>query len=80
MKLGEKTVNLGRITQPVLNIYAEQDHLVPPASSRALGEYVGTKDYTVRAFKTGHIGMYVSGSVQKTLPPTIVDWLKARST
>ena len=78
VRLGEQTVDLGHITCPVLNIYAEQDHLVPPASSVALKEYVGTSDYTVRSFKTGHIGMYVSGRAQRELPPTIADWLRAR--
>ena len=71
-----ETVDLKNIVCPVLNIYAEQDHLVPPASSVALKSYVGTSDYTVRSFKTGHIGMYVSGKVQRDLPPTIADWLR----
>ena len=63
---------------PVLNLYAEQDHLVPPSSSLALAHFVGAKDYTVQGFPTGHIGMYVSGKVQKDLPPLIANWLKAR--
>jgi len=32
----------------------------------------------VQSFPTGHIGMYVSGKVQKTLPPLIADWVTAR--
>jgi polyhydroxyalkanoate synthase subunit PhaC len=63
---------------PVLNIYAEQDHLVPPASSLALKDHVGSKDYSVLAYPVGHIGMYVSGKVQADLPPAIAEWLKAR--
>jgi len=77
--IGEAQVDLGKITMPVLNLFAEQDHLVPPASSLALGDHVGAQDYTARAFPTGHIGMYVSGKVQKDLPPLIADWLRARS-
>jgi polyhydroxyalkanoate synthase subunit PhaC len=61
---------------PVLNIYAEQDHLVPPASSLALEKYCGSEDYKVLSFPTGHIGMYVSGKVQRDLPPAIATWLK----
>jgi polyhydroxyalkanoate synthase len=76
--LGEKRVDLGDITMPVLNIYAEKDHLVPPDSSLALGKYIGTKDYTIQSFPVGHIGMYVSSKVQKTLPPVIMNWLKIR--
>jgi len=78
IELGGQRVDLRKITMPVLNLYAEQDHLVPPASSIALEKYVGTRDYTVKGFPAGHIGMYVSGKVQRLLPPTIAEWLKAR--
>ncbi|MCC5621752.1 class III poly(R)-hydroxyalkanoic acid synthase subunit PhaC [Nostoc sp. CHAB 5715] len=78
IEIGNKRVDLGNIHIPILNIYAEQDHLVLPASSLALEKYVGSVDYTVRSFPVGHIGMYVSSKVQKDLPPTIADWLKAR--
>ena len=78
IEIGNKRVDLGNIRIPILNIYAEQDHLVLPASSLALEKYVGSVDYTVRSFPVGHIGMYVSGKVQKDLPPTIASWLKAR--
>ncbi|MGK7873497.1 MAG: class III poly(R)-hydroxyalkanoic acid synthase subunit PhaC [Xenococcaceae cyanobacterium] len=77
--LGDKRVDLGNIGMPILNLYAEKDHLVPPSSSLALEKYVGSKDYTARSFPVGHIGMYVSGKVQRDLPPTIVDWLKAQT-
>jgi polyhydroxyalkanoate synthase len=77
--IGTRQVELAKIKQPVLNLFAEQDHLVPPASSAALKDYVGTKDYTAKSFPTGHIGMYVSGKVQRDLPPTIADWLKERA-
>jgi polyhydroxyalkanoate synthase len=76
--VGNDTVDLRNIKVPVLNVFAQLDHLVPPKSSLKLGECVGTKDYTVKSFPVGHIGMYVSGKVQKDLPPTIADWLKAR--
>ena len=77
-QLDGETVDLKNITMPVLNVYALEDHLVPPASSIALEKYVGTKDYTAKAFPVGHIGMYVSGKVQKDLPPLIAKWLKER--
>ncbi|MEW5856643.1 MAG: class III poly(R)-hydroxyalkanoic acid synthase subunit PhaC [Cyanobacteriota bacterium] len=79
IEIGEKRVNLENIRIPILNIYAQQDHLVPPASSLALEKYVASEDYTLRSFPVGHIGMYVSSKVQRDLPPTIVDWLKARA-
>ena len=78
VRIGKKPVDLRKVVMPVLNIYAEEDHLVPPASSVALEKYVGTNDYTVRSFPVGHIGMYVSGKVQRDLPPTIAEWIKTR--
>lgn len=77
--IGERRVDLGKISVPVLNLIAEKDHLVLPASSLALEQYVGSKDYTVRSFPVGHIGMYVSSKVQKSLPPVIEEWLRARA-
>ena len=78
-KVGEREVHLGLVEMPVLNIYAEQDHLVPPDASRALRDLAGTRDYTELSFKGGHIGIYVSGRAQKEVPQTIHDWLAKRS-
>lgn len=79
VKLGDRQVNLGNISAPILNLYAEKDHLVLPRSSLALKEYVSTKDYTTHSFPVGHIGIYVSSKVQQKLPPIIAEWLKART-
>jgi polyhydroxyalkanoate synthase len=79
LKIGPHEVHLGNITMPVLNVFAEQDHLVPPSSSRVLGEHVGTSDYTQIAFRGGHIGIYVSGRAQREVPAAIHDWLAARA-
>ncbi|MET0255469.1 MAG: class III poly(R)-hydroxyalkanoic acid synthase subunit PhaC [Luteibacter sp.] len=76
--IGDRRVDLGNITQPVLNIYAEQDHLVPPAASTPLGDAIGSDDYTALAFTGGHIGIYVSGRAQKQVPPAIHAWLSDR--
>ena len=79
LKIGDKDVDLKNITMPVLNIYAEQDHLVPPSASIPMKDKVGTKDYTVLAFKGGHIGIYVSGRAQREVAPTIHGWLSKRT-
>ena len=75
IKIGGRAVDLKQVQMPVLNIFAEQDHLVPPDSSRALRHYVGSKDYTELSFPGGHIGIYVSGKAQKEVTPTIASWL-----
>ena len=78
VKVGDRTVDLMNITVPVLNIYAADDHLVPPDSSRALGGCVGSDDYTELEFPGGHIGIYVSGKAQKMIPPSVGEWLDNR--
>jgi polyhydroxyalkanoate synthase len=77
--IGEREVHLGLVEMPVLNIFAEQDHLVPPSASKPLKSLVGTDDYTELSFKGGHIGIYVSGRAQKEVPTTIHEWLAKRS-
>ena len=79
LMIGDDEVSLKNLTIPVLNIFAEQDHLVPPDASRALERLVGAKDYTELSFPGGHIGIYVSGTAQKTIPPVIGEWLDERS-
>jgi polyhydroxyalkanoate synthase len=79
IRIGAREVHLGLLEMPVLNIFAEQDHLVPPDSSRALKSLVGSKDYTELSFRGGHIGIYVSGRAQQEIPQTIHDWLAKRS-
>ena len=46
--------------------------------SRALGDLVGTNDYTEIGLPGGHVGVFVSGKSQGVLGKGIVDWLKAR--
>jgi polyhydroxyalkanoate synthase len=77
--LGDDLVDLKRITCPVLNIFAMQDHLVPPDASKALKGLTSSSDYTELAFPGGHIGIYVSGKAQKEVTPAIGKWLNERS-
>jgi polyhydroxyalkanoate synthase len=76
--IGSKKVDLEKITVPILNIYARDDHLVPPDASRALGGCTGSTDYTEMEFPGGHIGIYVSARAQAMLPPAIAAWLAER--
>lgn len=79
LEISGRKVDLKNINMPVLNIYAEQDHLVPPSSSKPLAGLVSSQDVTTAAFPVGHIGMYVSSKSQRELAPLIADWLMARS-
>jgi polyhydroxyalkanoate synthase len=76
--VGGKKVNLKHLTSPLLNIYATEDHLVPPAATIPLNDYVGSSDKELYSFKGGHIGVFVGGKSQKELAPAVVEWLKKR--
>jgi polyhydroxyalkanoate synthase len=78
VEIGGRRVDLKNVTHPILNVYAKEDHLVPPVSSLALEKHVGSQDVTTVAFPGGHIGIYVSGRAQKELAPTIARWIKER--
>ncbi len=73
--LGGEEVALQNISCPILNVFAEQDHLVPPDASKALKGRTASKDYTELSFSGGHIGIYVSGKAQAQVTPAISDWL-----
>lgn len=78
LRVGSRPVDLTRITMPVLNVYARQDHLVPPSSSKPLAQLVGSEDYTAHEFQGGHIGIYVSSAAQREIPDLIRSWLHQR--
>lgn len=80
VEIGGRRVDLRLVTMPILNVFATEDHLVPPASSEALERYVGSKDVTTISFKGGHIGIYVSSRAQKELAPALASWVRERST
>jgi polyhydroxyalkanoate synthase len=71
-------VKLSDITCPVLNVFAKDDHIIPPATSRALGPKIGTQDYTELGLPGGHVGVFVGGKAQALLGSGIADWLSAR--
>jgi len=79
LRIGGRLVDLGRLSMPILNVYASQDHLVPPSSSLPLEGLVGTRDYSTYVLNGGHIGIYVSAKAQKELPLAIANWLESRS-
>jgi polyhydroxyalkanoate synthase len=78
LKLCGTTVDLGKITMPVLNVYAQEDHIVPPATSTALKDKVGSSDYSELPLPGGHVGVFVGGRSQKLLGPGIADWLASK--
>ncbi|WP_027554223.1 class III poly(R)-hydroxyalkanoic acid synthase subunit PhaC [Bradyrhizobium sp. Cp5.3] len=77
-ELNGRRVDLSRLTAPVLNVFALNDHIIPPTCSRALGAHVGTKDYQEIKLPGGHVGLFVSSKSQGSLSKGISAWLAAR--
>jgi polyhydroxyalkanoate synthase subunit PhaC len=75
LELAGQRVSLSAVHAPLLNLYALEDHIVPAAASRALGEHVGSRDYGACEIATGHIGMYVSRAAHAEVPARIIEWL-----
>lgn len=78
MELGGRRVDLGQVTMPLLNIYGQYDHLVPPEACEVLTQKVGSRDTEDICLDTGHVGIYVSSRFQKELVPKIAAWLMER--
>lgn len=78
MRLDTQTVELPKVTMPVLNIFARDDHIVPTAMTRGLGEHLGTTRYDELELPAGHMGIFVSGKTQNVLAKSLADWMFAR--
>ena len=76
--LNGQMIDLSSINIPILNIFALNDHIIPPECSTALKDYIGTQDYTDLPLPGGHVGVFVSGKSQGILGKEIVNWLQQR--
>lgn len=79
LRINGKLIDLKKIKCPVLNLIAEHDHLVPPASSLVFNELISSNDKKTIVYPTGHIGLSVSSRSLKGLWPEVADWLIERS-
>lgn len=79
LKLREKLIDLSTIKVPLLNIIAEEDHLVSPLCSAPLNDVVSSADKRLMRFQTGHVGLIASLYSQNNVLPKVGQWLRARS-
>lgn len=79
MKIGSEVVDLSKIQIPLLNIVAEEDHLVSPQCSAPLNDAVSSVDKRLMRFHTGHVGLIASSYSQNNVLPKVGQWIKARS-
>ena len=75
-ELDGRRVDLVNIRMPVLNVYANDDHIIPPATSRALGPKLDTANYTELALPGGHIGVFVGGRSQALFAPAVASFVQ----
>jgi len=76
MQVGGQTVDLRRISCPLLSIAGEHDDVVHPQASLPLVDLVGSRVKETLLVPAGHIGVVVGGSAQKKLWPHVGSWLK----
>ena len=79
MRVDRNIVDIKSVKAPFLNIVAQKDDLVTPASSSALNDAVGSKDKSIIEFPYGHVGLIIGQRAHKELWPKVGDWLKHRS-
>lgn len=79
LKLGDNLIDLSTIKVPMLNIVADEDHLVSPQCSAPLNDLVSSTDKRLMRFHTGHVGLIASLYSQNNVLPKVGQWLKARS-
>ena len=70
---------LSDIKRPFLNIYCEQDTIVPAPSAQPLTGLVGSRDATELRLETGHVGLVAGRYAEEVARPAIADWIRRHS-
>jgi polyhydroxyalkanoate synthase len=76
---GRGEVRLADITCPFLNVYCEQDTIVPAPSSEPLVGLVGSPDARELRLQSGHVGLVAGRSAAKVARPQIAEWIAGHS-
>ena len=79
MRVDGHLVDLKDVKTPYLNVVAQKDDLVAPASSTALNTVVGSNDKSIIEFPSGHVGLIMGHRAHKEVWPKVGYWLKDRS-
>jgi len=75
LMINNKSVRLENIKNPVLNILATRDHIVPPDAAKALRQHIKPALYQELSLDGGHIGAFTSLKTQQKLINGLVEWL-----
>jgi len=80
LRVGDRLVDLGRITCPLLLLTAKNDHLVDPPATEGIRPHVRSRDVKSMMIDAGHVGLVVGAKAQKTFWPQATRLLADRST
>ncbi len=80
LELDGRRVDLARITMPVLNVFGNEDHIIPAETSQALGREVGTSEYEELALPGGHVGIFVGSRSQRLFAPALANFVMRHDT
>lgn len=72
-----QTVDLSKITAPLLCVGATRDDIVPAASARALVDMVSSEDKTFWELPGGHISVIAGRKAREEVWPKVAEWLFA---
>jgi polyhydroxyalkanoate synthase len=75
LQLGADLISLKNIQCPVLNIYAQDDHIVLPEAVLKSADLSGQVSYQEFCLQGGHVGAVLNGRSQKSLWPEISNWM-----
>jgi polyhydroxyalkanoate synthase len=73
-------VRLKDIRCPYLNVFCEQDTIVPARSCAPLKGLVGSRDAHELRLQSGHVGLVAGRSAAKVARPQIAAWIHERQT
>jgi polyhydroxyalkanoate synthase len=79
LPFGGDIARLKDIKRPFLNIFCEQDTIVPAASAAPLTGLVGSRDADDLQLETGHVGLVAGRYATEVARPAIADWIRRHS-
>ena len=77
--IGGQRIDLSQIRVPFLHLLAQEDHIIPYASSQQLLHMIGSKDKQEAIIKGGHVGLVAGRGAELRMWPTLNEWLAVRS-
>ncbi|MEA2212452.1 MAG: poly[(R)-3-hydroxyalkanoate] polymerase subunit PhaC [Solirubrobacteraceae bacterium] len=79
VRLRGRRADLRRITQSLLIVTADADHIVPRANTMPVFDQVLSADVTDLPLSGGHIGLMAGSGARQRVWPQLGEWLAARS-